>query len=174
MSDTAVVAVVGIALAALVTHAYAGIIGASWVPTRKKDLSRVIAASRGFQGSIIVDLGCGDGTVMRAFAARYPSAQVHGYELSLPLFIAGSFINLFTSFRKNCHISYGNAYAIPLSSVDLVYCFLLPHAMQKLKEKFERELRPGTLVITYSFPLPGWQGEEMREQGELPIYRYIR
>ena len=164
---------VGVSVLALITHAYAGVIGASWVPTRKRDLTRVIAASRGFRGKTIIDLGCGDGTVMRAFAAQYPSSRVIGYELSAPLWIVARFRNFFSPFRTNCRVIFGNAYKVSLSEADLIYCFLLPHAMEKLKNKLLRELKPGTIMITYSFPVAGWRGEEAREQGKLPIYRYV-
>jgi len=155
------------------THAYAGVIGASWVPSRRRDLARILAASQGFQGKVIYDLGCGEGCVMRAFAKQYPHAQVIGYELSLPMYLWCACANFFSPACARLHTVWKNIYHTHLHDADLVYCFLMPHAMRQLAPFFKSALKPGTLVITYAFPLPGWHGECLKSSDrELPIYRY--
>ena len=48
-----------------------------------------------------------------------------------------------------------------LSSFDTIVCYLYPGAMKKLKIKFERELKPGTLIITNTFAIPGWRAAKV-------------
>ena len=49
--------------------------------------------------------------------------------------------------------------------------------MKRLKEKLEAELKPGTLVISNTFAIPGWAYEKMLEVDDLyrtKIYLYKR
>ncbi len=39
----------------------------------------------------------------------------------------------------------------------MVVCYLYPGAMRKLKDKFEQELAPGTLVVSNTFSISGWK-----------------
>jgi len=56
---------------------------------------------------------------------------------------------------------------ISLKTAEGVVCYLYPGAMQRLKEKFERELQPGAFVITNSFAIPDWVPEKVIEVGDL-------
>ena len=39
----------------------------------------------------------------------------------------------------------------------MIVCYLFPKGMEKLSKKLEKELKPGTLVISHTFALPGWK-----------------
>jgi hypothetical protein len=54
-------------------------------------------------------------------------------------------------------------------------CYLYPGGMQKLKPKLERELSPGTLVISNTFSIPGWVPAEVFHGEDFfhsPVYVY--
>ena len=51
-------------------------------------------------------------------------------------------------------------------------CYLFPAGMERLKEKFERELRPGTKVVSHTHGVPGWEPLETIEVDATPIYIY--
>ncbi|MGH6912863.1 MAG: class I SAM-dependent methyltransferase, partial [Geminicoccales bacterium] len=56
-----------------------------------------------------------------------------------------------------------------------VFCYLYPGAMARLRPKFESELGPGALVVTNSFPVPGWEPAAVRradDQFETRVYSY--
>lgn len=59
-------------------------------------------------------------------------------------------------------IRYGDFFRADLHTAEVVFCFFTPESMERLKTKFVQELKPFALVISYSFPIPGWQ----------PILRY--
>jgi hypothetical protein len=49
----------------------------------------------------------------------------------------------------------GDFWTLDLSDYDVIYAFLSPAPMQALWEKVTREARPGTLLISNSFGVPG-------------------
>ena len=60
-------------------------------------------------------------------------------------------------FRKSkAQIYYKNFFQADLSDADYVFCYLFPNAMQKLKEKFDQELKPGAKVLAYGFQINDW------------------
>ncbi|OGL79773.1 hypothetical protein A3J43_03490 [Candidatus Uhrbacteria bacterium RIFCSPHIGHO2_12_FULL_54_23] len=167
--------VVGVVLLALLTHVYASVIAAPWVPTRRKDYARIVQALGPLTHETIADLGAGGGGVMRAIARAYPGVRVVGYEISLLAWIIAQWLNGFWGLRKRCEIRMKNFYEEDLSRFDAVYCFLTPSAMRKLKPKFERELKPGTRVVSYAFSIPGWEGEKRKESpAHTPLFVYQR
>lgn len=48
-----------------------------------------------------------------------------------------------------------------LSQYDVVFCYLLPRSLDKLKYKFEAELIPGSKVVTNSFRVKGWKPKQI-------------
>jgi len=48
-----------------------------------------------------------------------------------------------------------------LARYDVVFAFLSPAVMAKLGEKVKREMRPGSLFVSSSFPIPDWQPESV-------------
>jgi hypothetical protein len=61
-----------------------------------------------------------------------------------------------------------------LSKADIVYLFLMPETIKKLRPKLEQELKPGARVVSYVFPFKDWKPEKVLERTEkdLPVYLY--
>lgn len=168
----------------LLSLAYTSASGAPWVPTWKKDLERIRRLADLKDGEIFVELGCGNGRVCRYIAkAIDPSprpspsqgreTRVIGVELSLLQFCI-AWVQAKLSRLKNIEIKFGNAFHQDLSNVDVVYMFLMPETYEKIRGKLERELKPGSRVITYVWPIPGWQPSVVDQvEGSQKIYLYI-
>jgi len=151
------------------TFAYAGIKAAPWFPTWSKDIERFLKLAELKPGQKFYDLGCGDGKLV--FAAAGAGAEAVGFEISLlPYLIA-----LSRSFNiKNTKIIFKDFWKANLSDVDVVYIFLTPKVNPKAKIKLEQELKKGSRVITYSWPIEGWIPVKTDlVPGHLPMYLYI-
>ncbi len=156
------------------TAAYAGFVAAPWIPVWKKDIERILRLARIRDNELVYDLGSGDGRVISAMV-NTTQARVIGYEVSMPLFL-WSWVKLFAlGQRKRGYVRFADFFRTDLSQADVIFCFLTPKAMQKLSEKFKRELRPGTRVISYAFFLPGWDVESVDkpDSRSTPIFSYV-
>lgn len=130
---------------------------APWVPAWRKDLSRIMALAQLKPGEIFYDLGCGNGKVV-LYAAEHFAVNAVGVEIAWPLWLVCK-IRAIQSRQKSGQVKFilGNLFKQDLRQADVVYVFGMPKKLQdKLRTKFERELKPGARVISYAFHVEGW------------------
>jgi len=153
----------------LATFAYAGLKGAPWVPTFKKDLSRFIKVADIKPGQTFYDLGCGDGRLLQVAAQQ--GAKAVGFEISVLPYVLAK-IRCFNN--KNIKIKYKNFFKTDLSEADVIYFFLMPEHYEKIKKQFKKQCRPGTRVIAYVWPFKDWEPEiidKVKKQPALYVYK---
>jgi len=102
-------------------------------------------------GDRFYDLGSGDGRVVRAVAEAFPGTEATGVEKAPFPFLASRF-RLRRRKIKNAQIVSGDFFDAPLFRATHIYMYLLPKTVQALLPKFERELAPGTIVVSCDFP----------------------
>lgn len=104
------------------------------------------------------DLGCGLGSMVVYLGKMRPFSKFVGVETApLPWLIA----RLRTQFLlRNCTIRWANLWATDLGGFDVVYAYLSPVPMADLWEKVRREMHPGSLFISNTFPVPGIEPSE--------------
>ncbi len=161
-----------IASAIFITAAYAAVIGAPFVPTPKKDVERFLKLVKVREGEKVYDLGCGDGRVLISSAKE--GAVAHGVEISLLPFLITYIKRPFLKERDRVKISYQDIWKTNLSDADIVYFWLLPEAMPRLKDKLEKELKKGSRVVSYVWPVNGWEHsvkDEVKERCNLFLYQ---
>ncbi|MCY4530391.1 MAG: methyltransferase [Chloroflexi bacterium] len=147
----------GLLLVAIMSIAFYGIkLGITPMPSSRKAIATFIDLIPDRIHAKIVDLGSGWGSLAYPIAKRFPEAEVIGYELS-PLPWLYSRIKGLVVRRPNLSLLRRSVFDADLSDVDVVVVYLHPAAMRKLGPKFERELRPGTLVLSNTFPVPTWE-----------------
>jgi SAM-dependent methyltransferase len=99
-----------------------------------------------------LDLGAGVGSTLIPLADRRPDGEFIGVENAPLTWFIGRLLGLG---RPHLHLRWGNLWQTPLADVDVVYAFLSPVPMADLWQKIEREMKPGSLFISNSFPVPG-------------------
>lgn len=142
------------------------------MPSSRKAREAIASLIPISQGNIC-DLGSGWGSLVGPLARKYPHIEWRGYEIS-PLPWAISCLVNFV--KKNVGIKREDFFSAPLNESDGVICFLYPKAMHRLKEKFEKELRPGTFVISNAFSIPGWKPTRVIELDDFwhsKVYLYF-
>lgn len=160
----------GVALFILITAGIAGLSAAPWLPTRGRDVGRMLDLAEVRAGDVVYDLGCGDGRLLAAATRR--GATAIGIELSfLPWLVAW-----LRSWRHpGMRVIFGNLFKLDISDATVVCVFLLPKSYDRLQDKFNRQLRPGTRVIVGCWPIEGWTPHVRSKPSErdLPIYSYL-
>ena len=155
----------------LFTFAYGGWRGAPWVPAKKADIERILQLVELKEGVKFYDLGAGDGRLIAEAAKK--GAEAVGYEIAIvPYFIAKLRI-LFLNKKTRCKIIYKDFWFVDLKDADVIYFFLMPKTIEKLKPKLEKELKRGAMVISYIFPINGWEALKTdKNKGRSSIYLY--
>jgi len=147
--------------------------GALYVSTTRVRVRAFLDAVAMAPGQLLVDLGCGDGRVLREARRRYGVRAV-GYELNLLALAKAKLLCLGVA---GVAVRPGNFWRADLSGADVVFCYLFPDVMGRLAEKAAREMRPGALLVSCNFPLPGWAPERVlrpaggRHHDPIFIYR---
>lgn len=102
----------------------------------------------------VVDLGSGDGRFVLAASRLSKSATGIEHNPYLTLysrFMAVISTNGVVKFKQKSY------FKEDLSKYDVVFCYLFPGHMEKLREKFEKELKPGSRIVTNTFTIKGWK-----------------
>ncbi len=146
--------------------------GALYVSTARVRIAAFLDVLTPSPGQLLVDLGCGDGRVLRSACRRYP-IRAEGYELNL---LAYAKARLLSAGQAAVTIYLENFWKADLSAADIVFCYLFPDVMLPLAHKLREELKPGAMVVSCNFPLPGFQPDRvLRPGGNLtndPIFIY--
>lgn len=162
--------IIGFVLVA--SAAWAGFKAAPWVPTWAKDFDRIRALADVQSIDTVFELGAGEGRLLKVFSATN-AKKIIGYELSLlPFLIAWA---RFRRAAPRVQVLCQNFFHADLHPATVLFCFLTPPAMRKLKIKFEAECLPGTRIISYAFSIPGWTPDRVDKPtpNAITIYRYV-
>ena len=146
--------------------------GALYVSTTRIRLAAFIRAVPMNSNQTLVDLGCGDGRVLR-LARKFYHVRAIGFEINLLAYVKARLLSIG---RKGIQIRRKNFWLQNLSYADVVFCYLYPDVMHRLASKLQTELRPGTWIVSCNFPVPGIQPVRIiRPDGALhndPLYVY--
>jgi trans-aconitate methyltransferase len=156
------------------SFAWGALLAAPWVPTLKAQRDLLIDHLAIDPAATIYDLGCGSGSILFAFADRYPDARCIGYDVALLPLAIGLFRKLRSPKKyQNVSLRFGNFFTKHFADADLVVVFLMKKAYEKFSAKLSSELKPGTLVALEAWPLPDRKVAQTIEGKELvPWYVY--
>ncbi|MBT4722359.1 hypothetical protein HN958_02690 [Candidatus Falkowbacteria bacterium] len=148
--------------------------GVPYVPLNKKQLNSIKKYVNLSQDDKLVDLGCGDGRVLRLFEKQGVKDLV-GYEINFPVCCLAWFKNLV--FRSKVKVYYKNFNKVDLSVYNKAFCYLLPKYLERMKDKLDKEMQ-GSTVISYGFKIKGWQPDDIihtdkdnKQLGRIFIYK---
>ncbi len=127
-----------------------------YVPSPEVVVRRMLQVSGVKPGEVVYDLGCGDGRIVvmaaKEFGARAVCVEIRNdlYEQTLRRIKELNLDNV-------VKVIHGNFFEVPIEDADVVTMYLLTSVNQMLRPKLERELRPGTRVVSHDFEVPGWK-----------------
>ncbi len=145
---------------------------APYLNTKHKTIYRIISEIDIQGNEIIYELGCGNAGFLQLISKKYPNTKLFGYEYSfLPWLIAN--IQLKIHGIKNLQILRKNIFQIDLSNANIIYCYLNPASMEKLKNKFNKKCQPNTQIISNKFQIQNWIPQKVISIKNEKIYFYL-
>lgn len=111
----------------------------------------------------ILDLGCGEGSLLRRLAGARPDCHFVGIEHApLPWLVA----RIITLGLANVTLRRSDFWSESLADYDIVYAFLSPAPMQRLWHKACAEMTMDATLISNSFPVPDVTPTQINEVGD--------
>ncbi|UCH21123.1 MAG: class I SAM-dependent methyltransferase [Deltaproteobacteria bacterium] len=146
--------------------------GALYVSTSNVRIAAFMEAVPMKTAQLLVDLGCGDGRVLRKARKTY-GVRAIGFELNPLAYLSARVACLGTS---SVEIRFQSFWKADLSKADIVFCYLFPDVMKPLANKLRSELKPGAVIVSCNFVLPDMVPERVLRPGNSlhndPIYIY--
>lgn len=144
-------------------------IGAGWVPTPRRVVRRMLRLAGVGPGDTLFELGSGDGRIM-FMAAREFGAEAVGIEADpLRVLLTLAWIR-FTGLTGRVSVLWGNFFKKDLGAASVVTVYQSTEINNRLKDKFTRELKPGTRVVSHAFTFDGWEPVKVDEESEVYLY----
>lgn len=123
----------------------------------------------------LLDLGCGDGRIVLAAAAR--GAQGIGVDLDPERIREAQAQAETLGLSDQVHFEVQDLLNADLSKATVVSAYLLPQANLKLRHKLQTELRPGSRLLTHSFDMGDWIPTQTAEVADVinryPLYLWV-
>jgi predicted RNA methylase len=146
--------------------------GAPFVPIEPHVANNMIELAKVKKGDIFYDLGSGDGRLVIAAATK--GAKAYGIEID-PSRVWYSRLCIFLFGLSNrAKIINKNIFDVDLSSADVVTTYLLQETNNKLFAKLDKELKPGTRIVSAAFNFPKLKPITIDPDGPIygPLYLY--
>lgn len=154
-----------IGLAAL-PFAIGALRGAPYVPTLRRQMDVALDLLDLQPGETLLELGAGDGKVVKAAATR--GLKVVAYEINpLLCMIAQMRIG---RYHKNVRIYCQDYWQVPLPKCDGVFIFGIARIMPRMEKKLSVELKPNTPVVSFAYTFPG--KKILRKTKGVFLYRF--
>jgi precorrin-6B methylase 2 len=105
-----------------------------------------------------IDLGSGCGGLLNQLSKMQPHGAYYGVEAAPLPFLISKLRSI--SLMAKCKIKWGDFWQYDLSHYDVVYAYLSPVPMESLWQKACQEMRPGSILISNTFKIPGVEPEK--------------
>ena len=125
------------------------------VDTPEDAISAMLSLAEVKPGETVIDLGSGDGRIVIA-AARDYGAVALGVEARERLVAESRRRIRELGLSGRARIIHGDWERLSLRRADVLATFISSVTLELLKPKLEKELRPGTRLVNFSFPVLGW------------------
>lgn len=143
-----------------------------WAPfwrTDKKTARAACKLANIKNNDIVYELGSGDATFLIVAAKEFKARGV-GIEIDPLRYLVSNLLLYLNKLRNNVEIKRENFFNVNLTFANFVFVYLVPKALERLKPKFLKELKKGTIIISYRYQmnLPLFKKDE---KNKLYLYR---
>lgn len=165
--------VLAIVLLFVVTSAFLGFVitRVPFVPTYASDIKFIVDKLKISSKDVFYDLGSGNGKVV-FIVEKLAGCRVTGFELTWWTHLWAKMQKVIN--RSRAEFVNRNFFKANWSEANIIYCYLYPPLMGRIEEKFQAEMKPGSIAIVRDFPFPTMPHAEkyfMPKKHEIYVYR---
>ncbi len=139
-----------------------------YVPTGPDRLEKMMELAKVQPREFVADLGCGDGRVIVSMARQ--GAFAYGFEIDPGRTDLAKSNVVKAGLEENAFVYNLNFWSVDLSPFDLITLYGITSIMNRLEKKLEKELRPGSRVVSNYFIFPTWTHEKQVDN----VYLYVK
>ena len=129
-----------------------------FVPTPEEVVDAMLRLAEVGPEDIVYDLGSGDGRIPIAAARRFGARGV-GIDLDPKLVAQASRSAQEAGVAERVKFLEADIFEADISNATVVTLYLLTSINERLRPKLQKELRPGTRVVSHQFRMGDWQPE---------------
>jgi 16S rRNA A1518/A1519 N6-dimethyltransferase RsmA/KsgA/DIM1 with predicted DNA glycosylase/AP lyase activity len=125
---------------------------APWWRTNKQVARAMCCLARVSQKDIVYDLGCGDGEALNVAAEEHGAKGV-GIEIDPLRYLFSKIRFKIRGLNKKVKIIKKDFHDVNISQASVIFVYLVPNALERLRPKFLKELRSGTLLVSFRYKI---------------------
>ncbi len=154
-----------------------------YVATPQEVVDAMLDMGRVGASDFVIDLGSGDGRIVRSAARRFGASGV-GVEIDPELIALANNEAKKDGVSARATFVSADLWTFDVSKATVVTVYLLPSAQARLKQKLLAELKPGTRIVSHDYPFPDWTPVEQKTvidhtkfavigEGKAHLYLYV-
>lgn len=142
-----------------------------YVPTPQQVVDGMLKLADVKKGDTVIDLGCGDGRIV--VTAAKLGARAVGYDLNPERIKEANENARQAGVTDRAKFFEKNLFEAEIKDASVVTLYLLPSVNEKLKPRLQKELKPGTRIVSHSFSMGDWKPVKEQEVDGRRIYLWI-
>jgi ubiquinone/menaquinone biosynthesis C-methylase UbiE len=141
-----------------------------FVPTRQDVVEAMLKMAGVKAGDVVYDLGCGDGRIVITAAQKFGARGV-GIDINPTRISEARYNAARAGVEKQVEFRVGDLFEADIAAATVVTLYLLPEVNLRLKPKLQRDLKPGTRIVSHDFSMgDDWKPERVQKVGNSTIY----
>jgi SAM-dependent methyltransferase len=149
---------------------------APFVPTPEDVVETMLKYADTGPDDILYDLGCGDGRILFMAVEKFDVTRAIGIELNQRMVKKIQNKIKENNLIDRVSVINNNFFEEDISKATVVTLYLTTSGNSKLRPKFEKELKPGTRIVSHDFPIQEWEDHQVKDSpftfGSHKIYLY--
>jgi len=125
-------------------------------------IDRMLEMARVKAGDLIYDIGSGDGAIIIRAAKKYGVRGV-GIEIDEDLVLKARSNAFREKVEHLVEFRAQDAFTVDISPATVVTLYMLPDFNAKLRPILDRQLKPGTRVVSHDYPIEGWVPDRVED-----------
>jgi len=123
-------------------------------------IDRMLAMARVKTGDVVYDIGSGDGAIVIRAAKKYGVKGI-GIEIDQELVAKARQNAVREKVEHLVEFRAQDAFTVDVSPATVVTLYMLPEFNAKLRPILDRQLRPGSRVVSHDYPVEGWVPDQV-------------